>query len=335
MLLFAACSSSDAPQPELPEKPEFETIITVGAVPDSVKVETSTNINFTVIQKEHTEDFKIEVDTIVPNYYLFEGNSCYEINGEITCTPIYQYQRFGAAEIKINGKDLTEITTISANQENTIYFSNPTAVGEYTITLRITDKNKKVTTKEIIVKAYSPAIELKFYNYFAGYDEENYYDFLNNQFTHDSQELKGLETDTIYTQEKPKPGFPGEWTEPGQGVICSVFQEGGQAMQYVNDTYNYLVSENRYLSTTHWAHRIDGKDSWRVGELFKQGFHGIMFETTTLSGVGIMHYTIRVVDKWGKCFFATLPYQCFSRNATIPDWCTPSENDWWYHKINN
>ena len=67
-------------------------------------------------------------------------------------------------------------------------------------------------------------------------------------------------------------------------------------------------------------------------EPIQQGFHGIRFETSTLTTLGTMYYAIRVVDKWGKEKVATLPYKCFGMYEKIPDWCINSDeiDYWWY-----
>ena len=329
LLSVVSCGSENVePSPQ----PQGKTIITVGSIPDSVKVETTTEIKFTVSQKEHPEKFSIEIDTINSYYYTYygydnEGNKIYWDDNRV----------YGSATITLNGKSLNEIVSLIPDRENTISFTNPTAVGEYVIVLSITDKFNRVEKKEIKVKVFSPEIVIKFYDLFPGYDEKNYFTTLNKKYSYNplSKELKGRRVDTIYTKEIPKPGYPGEWTVPGQGVVCYIHQEGGEDMQIFTGSPNTLRINGKPLTTTDFADRLDGK---RTGTWLKsQGFHGIMFETATTTQVGIYYYTLRAVDKWGKEKLATIVYKALGRDEAIPSYAVPSEdganNYWWGHRI--
>ena len=328
LLSVVSCGSENVePSPQ----PQGKTIITVGSIPDSVKVETTTEIKFTVSQKEHPEKFSIEIDTIMPHYYIFYD---YDNNGN----KIYadHHKMYGSAVITLNGQPLNGIVSLIPDRENTISFTNPTAVGEYIIVLSVTDKFNRTEKKEIKVKVFSPEIVIKFYDLFPGYDEKNYYTILNNKYTYNplSQELKGRRVDTIYTKEIPKPGYPGEWTVPGQGVVCYIHQEGGEDMLRFEGSTRKIWNNGTLATTATFATRIDGVSiNWSS----KQGFHGIMFETSTLTKVGVQYYTLRAVDKWGKEKLATIVYKALGRNEEIPSYVVPSEdgtnNYWWGHRI--
>ena len=173
---------------------------------------------------------------------------------------------------------------------------------------------------------------MKFYTKNIGFDQDQYFDMLNKKFTYNplSEELKGLRCDTIYTQEIPKHGEPGLWTIPGQSMICYIGQEGDNEIQSIQASSSFLIEKGKILSSTTWASQLDGKG----GDFEpRKGFHGVMFETSTLTRVGTQYYTIRVIDKWGKEKMATIVYKAFGRNETIPEHCTPSEDLWWAHYI--
>lgn len=313
--VFSVLSCGNIENVEPVPQPQGETIITVGSIPDSVKVETTTEIKFTVAQNVHPEKFSIKIDTVNP-YYYYRG------------IPIESEKVTGSAIITLNGKDLSEINNIIPDRENTISFTNPTAVGEYVIVLSITDKFNRVEKKEIKVKVFSPEIVIKFYDLFPGYDEKNYFTTLNKKYSYNplSQELKGRRVDTIYTKETPKSGYPGEWTISGQGIICYIGQDGG-------NNFNYTV---KATGTTSWSDRWDG-DQNAYYKRQQPGFHGIMFETATTTKIGSYYLTIILIDRWGKEARATIVYKALGRNEEIPSYVVPSEdgtnNYWWGHRI--
>ena len=333
LLLAVACGKveNEEPKPVIPEVPEqpeepgkpiipeTKTVITIGSLPDSVLVETGTEVTFQVAQEEHPEDFKVEVKSIYPTYR----------------TDFIVGIDTAEADIRINGQEPAAIKSLKNGEENTISFGNPNAVGEYTILLTVTDKYERESQDSIKIKVYSPEIIIEFYDYFAGYDESHYFEDLNNKFSHVplSQELVGRQTDTIYTQEHYKSmllpdgtiGYDSVTTTvPGQGIVYYIEQEGGG--DFVN-TYSEKGS------TTSWATRIDG-DSNMHTHLIKQGFHGIMFETSTSTSVGVEYFTIFLLDKWGKEASATISYRSFGIKENIPEYCQPSlDKGWWFHPI--
>ena len=335
LLLAVACGKvgNESPKPENPEVPEqpeepvepapvipeTETVITIGAIPDSILVETGTKITFSVQQEEHPEDFKVEVKSIYPTYR----------------TDFIVGIDTAEADIRINGQEPAAIKSLKNGEENTISFENPNAVGEYTILLTVTDKYERESQDSIKIKVYSPEIIIEFFSKRLGFDESNYFDDLNKEYSHNplSQELVGRQTDTIYTQEKFMSvllpdgtiGYDSVTTTvSGQSVICYIKQEGGG--DFVN-TYSEKGS------TTSWATRIDG-DSNMHTHLIKQGFHGIMFETSTSTSVGVEYFTIFLLDKWGKEASATISYRSFGIKENIPGYCKLGDwNNWWFHPI--
>ena len=323
-ILLVACSNDpkDDPNP---------TEISITNLPDSVKVESSAEVKFTVTQNEHNENFSVKVDTLVASYYTFWQ---YDDKGEKVF--FEENKVMGKADITINGKNLADVTSLTNGEENTIVFSNPTAVGEYKVILNVTDKYNRTTRKEIKLNVWSPEIVVKFYNYFPGFDQDQYFDMLNKKFTYNplSEELKGLRCDTIYTQESPTNyPVPGSWTVPGQGIVCYIGQEGGEDFQiFTASPVKILGTDKKPLTNTSFAHRVDGKENG-IGYITKQGFHSVMFETSTLTRVGSYYYTLWLIDKWGKEKLATIVYKAFGRNETIPEHCTPSEDLWWAHYI--
>ena len=325
-ILLVACSNDPKDDPN--HIPSDQTEISITNLPDSVKVESSAEVKFTVTQNEHNENFSVKVDTLVASYYTFWQ---YDDKGEKVF--FEENKVMGKADITINGKNLADVTSLTNGEENTIVFSNPTAVGEYKVILNVTDKYNRTTRKEIKLNVWSPEIVVKFYNYFPGFDQDQYFDMLNKKFTYNplSEELKGLECDTIYTQESPTNyPVPGSWTVPGQGIVCYIGQEGDNEIQSIQASSSFLIEKGKILSSTTWASQLDGKG----GDFEpRKGFHGVMFETSTLTRVGSQYYTIRVIDKWGKEKMATIVYKAFGRNETIPEHCTPSEDLWWAHYI--
>ena len=324
-ILLVACSNDPKDDPN--HIPSDQTEISITNLPDSVKVESSAEVKFTVTQKEHDENFSVKVDTLVASYYTFWQ---YDDKGEKVF--FEENKVMGKADITINGKNLADVTSLTNGEENTIVFSNPTAVGEYKVILNVTDKYNRTTRKEIKLNVWSPEIVVKFYTKNIGFDEDNYFKDLNDKYTNNplSEELKGLRCDTIYTQEIPKHGEPGLWTIPGQSMICYIGQEGDNEIQSIQASSSFLIEKGKILSSTTWASQLDGKG----GDFEpRKGFHGVMFETSTLTRVGTQYYTIRVIDKWGKEKMATIVYKAFGRNETIPEHCTPSEDLWWAHYI--
>ena len=329
-ILLVACSNDPKDDPN--HIPSDQTEISITNLPDSVKVESSAEVKFTVTQNEHNENFSVKVDTLVASYYTFWQ---YDDKGEKVF--FEENKVMGKADITINGKNLADVTSLTNGEENTIVFSNPTAVGEYKVILNVTDKYNRTTRKEIKLKVWSPEIVVKFYTKNIGFDEDNYFKDLNDKYTNNplSEELKGLRCDTIYTQEIPKHGELGLWTIPGQSMICYIGQEGGEDFQiFTASPVKILGTDKKPLTNTSFAHRVDGKENG-VGYITKQGFHGIMFETSTLTRVGSYYYTLWLIDKWGKEKLATIVYKAFGRNETIPEHCTPSNeiNFWWSHRI--
>ena len=333
LLLAVACGKvgNESPKPENPEVPEqpeepvepapvipeTETVITIGAIPDSILVETGTKITFSVQQEEHPEEFKVEVKSILPVYRT----------DFIVGTDTAQ------ADIHINDKEPAEITTLKNGEENTVSFDNPNAVGEYIIHLTITDKYDRETQDSIKIKVYSPEIIIEFFDYFPGFDEDTYYEDLNQKFSHSplSQELIGKQTDTIFTQEcfmsvllpDGTIGYDSVTTTvPGQGIVCYIEQEGG----------GDFVNTSKKWGTTSWGTRMDGELNIHLRRI-KPGFHGIMFETAR-TGIGVEYYTIFLIDRWGKEASATIAYRSFGIKENIPEYCTPSDDEgWWYHPI--
>ena len=302
-ILLVACSNDpkDDPNP---------TEISITNLPDSVKVESSAEVKFTVTQKGHDEKFSVKVDTVMASYY---SKIWFDTETDEK-TYLEKDKVMGKADITINGKNLANVTSLTNGEENTIVFSNPTAVGEYKVILNVTDKYNRTTRKEIKLNVWSPEIVVKFYNYFPGFDQDQYFDMLNKKFTYNplSEELKGLECDTIYTQESPTNyPVPGSWTVPGQGIVCYIGQEGDNEIQSIQASSSFLIEKGKILSSTTWASQLDGKG----GDFEpRKGFHGVMFETSTLTRVGSQYYTIRVIDKWGKEKMATIVYKAFGRN---------------------
>ena len=321
-ILLVACSNDPKDDPN--HIPSDQTEISITNLPDSVKVESSAEVKFTVTQKGHDEKFSVKVDTVMASYY---SKIWFDTETDEK-TYLEKDKVMGKADITINGKNLANVTSLTNGEENTIVFSNPTAVGEYKVILNVTDKYNRTTRKEIKLKVWSPEIVIKFYTKDIGFDEDNYFKDLNDKYTYNplSEELKGLRCDTIYTKEIPKHGEPGLWTIPGQSTICYIGQEGGE------DFYYTINSKDK--STTSWATGWDG-DTNAHQKRQKAGFHGIMFETSTNTTVGAEHFSIYLIDKWGKEKMATIVYKAFGRNETIPEHCTPSNeiNFWWSHRI--
>ena len=332
-ILLVACSNDPKDDPN--HIPSDQTEISITNLPDSVKVESSAEVKFTVTQKGHDEKFSVKVDTVMVSYFQYVTLSFGSIEGIPDGGYFWEGENkhYGKADITINGKNLADVTSLTNGEENTIVFSNPTAVGEYKVILNVTDKYNRTTRKEIKLNVWSPEIVVKFYTKNIGFDQDQYFDMLNKKFTYNplSEELKGLECDTIYTQESPTNyPVPGSWTVPGQGIVCYIGQEGDNEIQSIQASSSFLIEKGKILSSTTWASQLDGKG----GDFEpRKGFHGVMFETSTLTRVGTQYYTIRVIDKWGKEKMATIVYKAFGRNETIPEHCTPSEDLWWAHYI--
>ena len=297
------------------------TLFEVGTVPDSLAVESATNFTFSVAQKDHPEDFKIEVDTIVPRYFKY-GRI---IENEHTVFD----EVFGSAEILLNGEEISEVSTIAPAIENTISFSNANTVGEYKIVIKITNKYDIVTSKELVLKTFSPPIEIKWFSqnllrYMWESDAPYIYDNLNRDFSLNplTKSLEGKEIDSLYTQEfLQSNGLTTSF--PGAEILIHISQAGGQDMQCYHDFGDEF-------STSSWYSEIDS--NWSYEKSLEQGFHAIRLQTSDLSKVGTMHYTLKVLDKWGKEHRATLPYKCFGINENIPSWCINSDEIpfWWY-----
>lgn len=318
-LLALGCSSNS--NEGFPDPEKYPIVISITQVPDSVCVETASEIRFSVSKKDYSGDFQISIDSIVPEFGYWD----YSMFPEDGSVPPEAWKIKKGVTLQINSLPLNEVKKIEAGKDNILRFSNPLVIGEYKVFINITDDDKQTKKEEIKLKVWSPEIIIKFYQKNIGFDEDKYFEELNKKFTYSplSEDLKGKRVDTIYTQEKPMAGHPGEWTVPGQSIICYIGQEGN------NDFYYNVSGEN---STTSWATRWDGDVNAHQKQQ-KSGFHGIMFETGTKTDVGILYFTIHLIDKWGKEKMTTITYKAFGRNDMIPSHCTPSENMWWAHYI--
>lgn len=224
---------------------------------------------------------------------------------------------------------IDQIKEVVSGEKNTIKFKNPTVVGEYKILLSVTDKYGSTTKQAVSVRAFSPEIVVKFYEIDPGFDEEEYFEDLNRDYTYNplSNSLKGKRVDVIYSQEKwmnvllpdGTIGYDSVTTTiPGRGIICYIGQEGGGDMQYFEAHDSFLRGEDKQsLSTTGFYYTIDGIENWQ--RPIKQGFHGVVFETGSGTKVGVMYYTLRMVDKWGKEKMETIAVKNLEMNETKPE----------------
>lgn len=295
--------------------------IEVSAIPDSISVFDNTEFTFQVNGKQG-ETYNVKIDTVVPFFYMIR--TFYD-DGDL----LLKDKRYGAADIQVNGMAIDQIKEVVSGEKNTIKFKNPTVVGEYKILLSVTDKYGSTTKQAVSVRAFSPEIVVKFYEIDPGFDEEEYFEDLNRDYTYNplSNSLKGKRVDVIYSQvEWQSVQFPDgthgydsvTTTIPGRGIICYIGQEGGGDMQHFEGWDGFLRGEDKQsLSTTGFATSIDGVTYWE--RPIKQGFHGVVFETSTGTKVGVMYYTLRMVDKWGREKMETITVKNLEMNETKPE----------------
>lgn len=313
-----ACGGSDPeiepdptpipPEKEDPDKPLGDIILTIGELPDSIKVETGEEFKFSISRENYKGKFKVSLDTVCPKFELIvmEAGSAKQIIRK-------------GCELNVDGKKLNEIDSLTSG-EHTIKFSNPAVVGEYELVLGLTGSDGVKKSETIKLKAYSPEVIFKIYEvdpYIElgfGWEPEKYYENLNNNYTYSplSEIFVGKRVDKIYTQEEPKPGYPGEWTFPGRGTTLYAAQEGGKDFWFNEDiTYN----KDNYTLIPAWG----GIEGSTVALTFqKQGFNALLFWWGQ-ERAGETLYTIAFYDYWGKRYENKFTIVALDRNATLPE----------------
>ena len=307
------------PEKEDPDKPLGDIILTIGELPDSIKVETSEEFKFSISRENYKGKFRVSLDTICPKFevIVMEAGSAKQIIRK-------------GCELNVDGKKLNEIDSLTSG-EHTIKFSNPAVVGEYELVLGLTGSDGVKKSETIKLKAYSPEVIFKIYEVDPYLElkifDKNYYEVLNRDYTYDplSEVFKGKRVDTIYTKEKQNVGYPnsGEYNEhgeqyniPGRGTTIYLGQEGGKDFWFNSGiTFN---DQNATLSPM-WnnsAHSLTFQ---------KQGFHCLDFwhfnipeNNTYRHRLGKTMYTIECFDFWGKRVTTDLTIVALDRNAILP-----------------
>lgn len=303
-----ACGKDDPePNPD-PEQKPGELVLTIGELPDSVKVETSREFKFTINRENYTGKYQVKLDTVCPEFEIIVMD-----NGQAK-----QIIRKGC-EIMIDGKKLTEIDSLPAG-EHTVKFANPAVVGNYELSLELIANDGIRKNEKLKLKAYSPEVVFKIYEvdpYIElglGWNPEKYYENLNNQYSYSplSEVFVGKRVDKIYTQEEPKSGFPGEWTFPARGTVLYAAQEGGKDFWF-NEGIKF--NEESYTLVPAWG----GIEGSTVALTFqKQGFNALIFWWGK-ERPGETEYKIVFYDYWGKKFEDKFTIVALDRNAVLPE----------------
>ena len=139
------------PEKEDPDKPLGDIILTIGELPDSIKVETSEEFKFSISRENYKGKFRVSLDTICPKFevIVMEAGSAKQIIRK-------------GCELNVDGKKLNEIDSLTSG-EHTIKFSNPAVVGEYELVLGLTGSDGEKKSETIKLKAYSPEVIFKIY----------------------------------------------------------------------------------------------------------------------------------------------------------------------------
>lgn len=308
------------PEKEDPDKPSGDIILTIGELPDSIKVETSEEFKFSISRENYKGKFRVSLDTICPKFevIVMEAGSAKQIIRK-------------GCELNVDGKKLNEIDSLAPG-EHTIKFSNPAVVGEYELSLNLIANDGTQKNEKLKLKAYSPEVIMKIYEVDPYLElkilDKNYYEELNRDYTYEplSEVFVGKRVDTIYTKEEINVGYPnsGEYNEhgeqyhfPGRGTTFYLEQEGGRDFWFnTGITYD---QDNATLSPS-W-------DNAAYSLTFqKPGFHCLDFwhinipeNNTYRHRLGKITYAIECFDYWGKKATTSLTLVALDRNTTLPE----------------
>lgn len=300
------------PEPEPEPKPEppviGPTIVTIGTIPEKVMVEKETEIPFTIVKENYKGKFKVKIeDGTIPEFEVITM-------GEVDGGQGHREIRKGYT-LEIDNKAVGDSINVG---QHAFKIKNPAVVGDYRINVTFTDQEGKnttevlkftVTSPDVIVKIYEvdPWLDLKIY-------DKNYYEILNRDYTYDplSPVFVGKQVDTIYSQEVPKPGYPGKWTFPGRGMTVYIGQTGEK--DFYCSSGIERTGNTKTLSPT-WD------NTSAALRLHKQGFHCFEFVTTPDDSEepGTSTFKITFYDYWGKPVECKLAIVLLDRNATMPE----------------
>lgn len=296
ILSLWACGNTDDQKSEI--YPQTE--IYFSGLPDSVKVETTAEFNFSIQQQDYTGIFELDIDTIIPVYkhdYWIDWSQVPEGVSQIPQEAIINLCRKGI-DLTINDNPLAKGMTIQAGRENRMTFANPRVVGDYRIIFNIRNNRGQKTKKELSLKVYSPSIKITVYDIDPWLDlgiyDKNFYEELNKNYSYSplSEVFQNKETDVLYSHQQPKPGYPGELTFPGIGVTICVVQENAKDFLYSTDESNI---QNAF--GIHWDN--DVLHSARTIPQ-KAGFHCLEFDAKDSAVPGVYSIELSLTDYWGK-----------------------------------
>lgn len=281
--------------------------MTFSEIPDSVSVHALTSFTFKVNGQIGTE-YAVSIDTIIPKFIYVN-----------TVTGVFTVPDGGrrGVNLSINNKPLEKFNIVPGT-EYAFNFSDPQAVGDYKLIFNLTDKYGKVTKVEKMIRAYSPAMILKFYEVDPwielGFNRDTYYKNLNTRFEY--TQLPPYFTtkivDTIYTVVKDFVGRPGVFTVPGRGMVLYVAQENG------NKFFLPGIYDSKLEATALRAEFDNNDGTAKSG--FQSGFHGTDFNTNGAPiGVGkASTYVFDIFDFWGKKSTITMTIVVLPYGSEMP-----------------
>lgn len=268
-------------------------------LPDSIAVETSASFNFKIDNNSLSDYFEVSIDTIIPEY-KFQYIDWSKVPVGVSQIPeeaIINVCRRGV-ELTINGNALEEDIMIQSGNDNLMSFTKPLVVGDYRIIFNIKDEKGRIIKKDIILKAYSPPVEIMIFDVDPWLDlgiyDKNFYEILNTKYTYEplSTPFVNKQVDTVYSYECPMPGHPGEFTYPGIGLTVYVGQTNAREFIYQNDDRELSISWG-----TNWDNDI--KHSAKTFPQ-KSGFHCLELTAWEHAKPGSFPLVLKFTDFWGK-----------------------------------
>ena len=296
IILLGGCSSGQNMEDITPGLNDQQLMFT--NLPDSIAVETSAAFNFS-IAADPTDFFELTIDTVIPEY-KFQYIDWSKVPDGVSQIPeeaIINECRRGV-ELTINGNLLTKGMTIRSGRDNQIIFANPLVVGEYRIIFNIRNEKGHSIKKDVVLKAYSPPVEIMIFDVDPWLDlgiyDKNFYEILNAKYTYEplSAPFVNKQVDAVYSYECPMPGHPGEFTYPGIGLTVYVGQTNAREFMYQKNDHE--LNNSFY---TNW----DNDVKYRANTIPQRaGFHCLELTALDNAKGGRFPLALIFTDYWGK-----------------------------------
>lgn len=297
-----ACSPAESvepaqvnPETEKPQQSQKIKII-LGDVPDSVRVDDKIDFDFYI--EGSSENLFMTIDTIIPTYKIsnwIDWEKVPEDASQIPQEAMIEIINRGIT-LQMDGSDLLPAFPVKPGKVYKVSFENPMAVGNYKIIFKVKKKSAEVCRKEVTLKVFSPDIDIRVFKVDPWLQleiwDKNFFEELNKKYTYQSKVFQGKETDTLYSYQQPKPGYPGELTLPGIGVTVYVGQVNGTYFSYQTDETNINsgFAVNWDNDVIHAARTLPQK----------YGLHCFEFSSWNKALPGNYKVILKITDQWGK-----------------------------------